>query len=254
MPEKEIPLRVRLRLCVAYEGAPFRGWQSQACGGAVQDHLEAALLKIVGERTVVHGAGRTDAGVHALGQVAHIDIPASLLPLKDWRAALNGNLPDEIRVITTSRVRPDFHARFDACGKIYHYRIYNAPFLHPLEIGHAWFMPRKIDFALLQQACALLEGEHDFAAFASNRGQVETDTVRMIHAVRLQKRGQILILRFHGTGFLYHMVRLLTGSLIRCSTGGAPLKWLHDLLEHPQKEKTRYLAPAHGLFLERVLY
>ncbi len=246
----------RLKLLLAYDGGPFRGWQSQATKDAVQDHLEAAFLRVAGERVIVHGAGRTDSGVHALAQVAHVTEPSMRTLRPDqWLLALNANLPAEIRVLRVSRARPDFHARFDARGKIYTYRIWNAPFLHPLEIGRAWHLPGALDLGTIRAAAALLIGRHDFAGFAANRGAPPVNgTERTIRSIALQHRGALLTLRFTGDGFLYKMVRLLTGTLIRCGQGRADLGWIAELLESEGRQKTHFLAPAGGLYLTKVLY
>jgi tRNA pseudouridine38-40 synthase len=244
----------RLKLLIAYDGRPFRGWQSQASRDAVQDFVEAAFAKIVGQRVAVHGSGRTDAGVHALGQVAHADVPRDQLPLAQWTAALNANLPPAIRVLRTTRTADDFHARFDACGKTYLYRIWNGPVFHPLEIGRAWHMPPALDLAVLRTAAALFVGTHDFASFAANRRQPAQDTVRSIHSVTVTQRGPFITLRFEGSGFLYKMVRLLTGTLVRCAQHRAEPALISGLLAHPGVKKAQFCAPAEGLYLARVRY
>lgn len=244
----------RLRMLLAYDGAPFRGWQSQATGDAVQDFLEKVFRQMLGARVIVHGAGRTDAGVHALGQVAHADVPEEKLTPERWQLALNANLPAGVRVLRATRAHPTFHAQYDAEGKIYTYRIWNASFLHPLEIGRAWHVPMAVEVAALRAAATVLEGTHDFASFAANRGRVETDTVRTIHRIQVQARGPAITLRFQGNGFLYRMVRLLTGSMVRMAQGRAEEGWLESLLAHPGAPKTKHLAPAEGLYLTRVLY
>lgn len=244
----------RLRLIVAYDGKPFRGWQSQETRDAVQDFLEAAFLKIVGTRIIIYGAGRTDAGVHALGQVAHADVPKGRMPLKDWMKALNAHLPHEIRVTKITRSKADFHARFEAKGKIYTYRIWLGPWLHPLEIGRAWHVPGVFDVQAFRDCAKVFPGSHDFAAFAAKRGNADKNTVRTIWSINIQQRGPLLTLRFQGNGFLYKMIRLLTGSLVRCAQGRGDRAWLERLLASPRGEKARYLAPAHGLYLTRVFY
>jgi tRNA pseudouridine38-40 synthase len=244
----------RLRLLIAYDGRAFRGWQSQAGGGAVQDHLERALARLCGGRIVVHGSGRTDAGVHALGQVAHADVPRGKFDLRTWQLALNANLPPEVRVLRVNRAAAGFHARFDARGKIYDYRLWLGSALHPLEIGRAWHVPLPIDFERLRAGARLITGRHDFAAFAANRGKPEKDTVRTIHSVRVTRRGPLVTLRFEGDGFLYRMVRLLTGSLMRVAQGKAPLDWLRALLAGKGAMKSNFAAPPDGLYLVRVLY
>jgi tRNA pseudouridine38-40 synthase len=245
----------RLRLLVAYDGRRFSGWQSQADRNAVQDHLEAALEKITGGAVRVHGSGRTDAGVHALGQVAHIDVPKALHGPARWLAALNANLPAEIRVLRVTRVRggrEGFHARYDASGKRYTYRIWNATWLHPLEIGRAWLVPWPLDLAKLRAAAALLVGRHDFAGFAANRRPPEKDTVRTIFRIALQQRGPLVTLHFEGDGFMYKMVRILTGTLVRQAQGKAELPELRRFLAG--EAKSQFAAPADGLYLAKVFY
>jgi tRNA pseudouridine38-40 synthase len=245
---------LRLKLLIAYDGRPFRGWQSQATKDAVQDHVESAFADIVGTRVVVIGSGRTDAGVHAFGQVAHASVPRERLPTEKWQSALNARLPNEIRILRATPTRADFHAQFDASGKTYTYRIWNDSYFHPLEIGRAWFVPGSIDLGILRAGARLLCGTHDFARFAVNRRQPERDTVRTIHDVAVHRRGSLLTLRFTGNGFLYRMVRLLTGTLVRCAQGRAPLAWIEDLLACRTAAKTHFAAPAEGLYLTRVSY
>lgn len=251
----DLPTR-RLRLTVAYEGGPFAGWQSQARGHTVQDHLETAFATLTGGgRIPVHGSGRTDAGVHARGQVAHADVPASAMTCERWLLALNAHLPPEIRV-THLRFVPDaFHARFDARGKIYEYRLWNSPVLDPFERGRAWHLPGPLDLAALAAAAACFEGRHDFAAFAANRGTPPETTVRTIQRVRVHRRGALIRLRFEGSGFLYRMVRLMVGSAMRCAQGRATVASIAQALSAGSAgKKTTFCAPAAGLCLLRVLY
>ena len=245
----------RLRLLVAYDGKPFAGWQSQASGNGVQDHLERAFGKLCGGgRIAVHGSGRTDAGVHARGQVAHADVPdrARHTPER-WRGALNSHLPAEIRVRTVRDAAPGFHARFSARGKIYRYRIWNSPVLSPFESGRAWHFPNPLDAAILAQTAQRFVGQHDFAAFSANRGKPVETTVRTIRRVTVRQRHRLLTLEYEGDGFLYKMVRLLTGALVRCAQGRAEPAWIGSLLAG-QAGKNSFAAPAEGLYLLRVLY
>ena len=247
----------RIKLTIAYDGRPFAGWQSQAGGNGVQDRVEAAFLAVAGIRLRIHGSGRTDAGVHATGQIAHADVPhGHFLPAK-WQAALNANLPQGIRIIRASRVRggeDGFHARFSAKGKRYTYRLWNASYMHPLEIGRAWHIPRALDLALLRAAAAKLVGRHDFARFTANRRQKEADTVRMIRRVSVQARGPLITLTFEGDGFLYKMVRLLTGTIVRVAEGRAPVSFITDLLTPSVRTRTHFMGVAEGLYLARVFY
>jgi tRNA pseudouridine38-40 synthase len=245
---------MRLRLIIAYDGTPYRGWQSQAGGGAIQDHLEHAFNTLCGggARIPVHGAGRTDAGVHALAQCAHVDVPDLPRPL-DWITALNGNLPRDIRVLRCTRARPAFHARFDATGKIYTYRIFNAPILSPFELHRAWHLARPLDLHSMRHAAHSLLGRHDFKPFAANRGKPEKDTTRTLHALTFRKQGPLITLRFQGDGFLYKMVRLITGALVRIGQSRAPVESISSYLTGAAG-KCSFAAPADGLYLTRVLY
>jgi tRNA pseudouridine38-40 synthase len=204
----------------------------------------------------VHGSGRTDAGVHAHGQVAHADIPVdNRMPTDRWLLALNANLPPEIRVEAVRFVSKDFHARFSARGKIYRYRIWNAPSLNPFQLGRAWHFPNALDLEAMRQAAGAFLGRHDFAAFAANRGHAPKTTVRTILRADLCRRGRLLTLEFEGDGFLYKMVRLMVGTLVRCAQGRAPVARISELLaDAGQSGKTTFCAPADGLYLMRVLY
>jgi len=244
----------RLRLTIAYDGRKFRGWQSQATKDAVQDQLEDALHDLCGKRIVVHGAGRTDAGVHALAQIAHVEVPAGKFDLRTWMFAINSRIPFEVRVLRIQHAAPDFHARYDARGKVYAYRIWHHIVMHPLEIGRAWQMPGELDLDILRAGSAKLIGKHDFASFAANRGRRGEDTVRTIHSIRISRRGPLITMRFEGDGFLYKMVRLLTGTLVRCAQGRLPLSRIDELMKSKGATKTTFAAPADGLYLERVLY
>lgn len=247
----------RLKLTIAYDGRPFAGWQSQAGGNGVQDRLEAALLAVGKVPMRVHGSGRTDAGVHALGQVAHVDVPAGRYAPATWQSALNAELPREIRVVRATRVRggrEGFHARFSAKGKRYIYRLWNAPYMHPIEIGRAWHVPRALDLGRLREAAAKLVGRHDFARFSANRGQREADTVRTIGRISIAGRGPLITLTIDGDGFLYKMVRMITGTLVRVAEGRAPVSFITDLLSPDVVARTHFSAPAEGLYLARVRY
>jgi len=242
----------RLKFIIAYDGTPFQGWQSQTGGNTVQDHLEAALAKICSARIAIHGSGRTDAGVHASGQCAHADVPSGALAPAKWISALNANLPREIRVLKCARVPQTFHARFSAKGKIYTYRISNSAVHSPFELHRSWHFPGDLDLRVLKNAAKKLTGTHDFASFAANRGAPVESTVRTIHEIKISRRGDIVTLVFEGTGFLYKMVRLLTGSMVRCAQHRAELRWLDELLAGGKK--TSFAAPAEGLYLTRVLH
>jgi len=244
----------RLKLTVSYDGGPFSGWQSQPNRNGIQDHLASAFSRILESQVKVFGAGRTDAGVHALGQVAHVDVPEGKLSNLTWIAALNSCLPAQIRVLKCTNVSSKFHARYSAKGKVYLYRIWNNKVLPPLEIGRAWHVPGPIDADALQKASRCVVGRHDFGSFAANRGTPEESTIRTIYGISIRQRQSILTLDFRGDGFLYRMVRMLTASLVQVALGRKDLSWIEELIRHPGLTKTNHTAPAEGLYLVRVLY
>src|SRR5262245_48416488 len=208
----------RLKLIVAYDGAPFAGWQSQTHRNTVQDHLERAFEGISGGPVRVHGAGRTDAGVHSLAQCAHADV-LKFLPADRWIKALNALLPSGIRVLRCRYVPKNFHARLSAKGKIYRYRIWNTLILPPFEYRRAWHLAQPLHLKVLRTAAKYFVGTHDFAAFAANRGKAEESTTRTINSVRVRKKGPCVTIEFDGDGFLYKMVRLMVGELVKCAFG-----------------------------------
>jgi tRNA pseudouridine38-40 synthase len=244
----------RLKLIVAYDGRGFAGWQSQSHRNTIQDHLEHALEDISGKAVRVHGAGRTDAGVHALAQCAHVDLADSRLSAARWTGALNARLPPTIRVLRCRYVSKDFHARLSAKRKIYRYRIWSAPVLPPFEHACAWHIARPLNLEVLRTAAKSFVGTHDFASFAANRGKRETSTIRTIYSVHVRQSGSCLTIEFDGDGFLYKMVRLIVGSLVKCALGKLPTQDLTDRLASAQVGSARFAAPPEGLFLVRVRY
>lgn len=244
----------RLKLTIAYDGAAFAGWQSQLHRKTIQDELERAFQKIGGARFRVHGAGRTDAGVHALAQGAHVDLPSRKMSAKRWTTALNAILPPTIRVLRARYVSQSFHARFSAKGKHYRYRIWAAPILPPLEFGRAWHISGPIDVDLLKAAGEKFVGKHDFAAFATNRGKKEESTVRTIRSVRVRKNGALITIDVAGDGFLYKMVRMMVGAMIRVALGKAGLDEIASRLKSGRAEGIRFVAPAEGLSLAKIWY
>ena len=248
-------MSARLKLILAYDGAHFAGWQSQTSGNTIQDHLERAFRRIAGKEIRVHGAGRTDAGVHALAQCAHADVSDRRRSITGWRSALNALLPVTIRVLRCQYVSFDFHARFSAVGKIYRYRVWTGPVLPPFEVARAWHVGTLLDTEKIRRAAQIFIGTHDFARFAANRGKPEADTVRTIHSARVSKAGWLMTIEFKGEGFLYKMVRLMVGSIVRRGLGKITSQHIVDLLHSPQNVEDECLAaPAEGLILVRVCY
>jgi tRNA pseudouridine38-40 synthase len=244
----------RLKINIAYDGATFAGWQSQSHRNTIQDHLERAFERVGGKRVRVYGAGRTDAGVHALAQCAHVDVANKLLPLTRWTEALNALLPPAIQVLRCRYVPNNFHARFSAKGKIYRYRIWSAPVLPPFEYRRAWHIARPLDVKLLNAAAKSFAGTHDFAGFAANRGKVAESTTRTLYSVHVRQKGHCITIEFDGDGFLYKMVRLIVGSLVKCSLGKMRIDDVTARLNSGQAGPARFAAPAEGLFLVRVRY
>ena len=248
----------RYKLTVAYDGRPFEGWQSQAGGKTVQDTIEGAIADICGERCRAHAAGRTDTGVHALGQVAHFGAPEACgLSEIEWHRALNALLPPTIRVMRCERAADDFHARFQARGKTYRYRLWHAEVLPPLEAGLAWHLHGPLDIGMLRRAAAVFEGTHDFSAFSANRGEAgeaASSKVRTIHRVELATGPELIAVTMSGDGFLYKMVRMIVGALVHVARGRAPVERLSDLLDHPAQKKPGWQAPPDGLYLVSVDY
>ncbi len=253
----------RLKLTLAYDGRPWKGWQSQSSGDTIQDQLEAAFQDLTSHHCNVQGSGRTDTGVHALAQVAHVDVPDALQLKPDaWIRAMNVRLPHSIRVLNVEEAPPEFHARFNAIGKVYAYRIWRASILSPFEDGRAWHLHGRLDFKALRQGAAVLCGRHNFARLSANRGDMSEEErrengeglTRTLSRIDVHEEGDILRLVFEGDGFMYKMVRMMVGSLVRVARGREPLAWLSDLVENPAGKKSHHTAPADGLYLVRVLY
>ena len=245
----------RLKLIVAYDGKGFAGWQSQSHHNTIQDHIERAFKRIGGKPVRIHGAGRTDAGVHALAQCAHVDLTDERFSAARWTEALNALLPPTIRVLRCRYVSKDFHARLSAKGKLYRYRIWTGPVLPPFEYGRAWHVAGPLDFEVLKIAAKHFVGTHDFAGFAANRGKREKSTIRTILFCATCATADLAVtLDFDGDGFLYKMIRLIVGSLVKCALGKLQIEDLTERLTLAQSGTPRLAAPAEGLFLVRVRY
>ena len=243
-----------IRLTIQYDGTEFVGWQRQASGSSIQGAIEEALSRIDGRPVTVHGAGRTDAGVHALGQVASARVESAIDDLTLGRA-LNANLPATIRIASVETVGDDFHARFSATSKTYEYRIWNGPAVPPFLRLYTWHVPPHLDVEVLTQATSCLAGAHDFAAFQGS-GTVVHTTVRTVTAAAWhpQRSDTPLTFEISSDGFLRHMVRSLAGTLVDIGLGRLPVDHLHQLLEEPVRARIGRTAPPSGLFLIRVTY
>ncbi len=251
----------RWKLTIAYDGQPYEGWQSQPSGNTIQDLLENALAQFNGlpQGTRIHGSGRTDAGVHADGQVAHFDAPKHLtLDENAWPRALNARLPASIRVLRAEIVPGDFHARFSAVAKTYIYKVYIGNILLPMLAGRFHHVPFPIDIDALLRSANILQGRHDFHAFAANRGPgcpPPRTTIRTLSDITLLRpQADQVFLRFTADGFLYRMVRLLVGTMLQFAQGKLVEDDLKRFFEGPSTLKTSACAPADGLYLTEVVY
>lgn len=252
---------MKVRLLVAYDGTAFRGWQSQRGGNTVQDTLEAAVAGILGERAIVHGSGRTDAGVHALGQTAHFEIPEERLrtlgrmaDATRWMPALNASLPPELRILSASRAAKNFHARFSASGKIYRYALWNAPVLPPHLYKRVWHLHGELERKVIHRLSRLVEGSHDFRGFCADSGSLPDSTVRTIRRITVAERGPSITLTLEGDGFLYRMVRMLVGGMVRVAQGKDSSEVFAKRLAAGKPWPTPAMATAEGLYLVKALY
>ena len=258
----------RLKLTIAYDGQPWLGWQSLSSGRGVQDQIERAFLISTGQTVRLHGSGRTDSGVHALAQTAHVDVSAALkMPPASWVSALNAALPPSIRVTACEEAAPRFHARFDARGKIYRYRVWRPRILDPFQAGRAWHVFGPLDEDALRRCAAIVRGTHNFARFSANRGGISDEERREDEAALTRTlarvdvstqagglRDPVVEIELEGDGFLYKMARMIVGSMIHVARGRESEAWFRDLIENPAGLKTNQSAPADGLYLVRVLY
>ncbi len=256
MPVNPETMPQNYKLTIAYHGQAYQGWQRQKDGPSVQQTIENALTRLWGnaEPIQIQGSGRTDTGVHALGQVAHFMAPAKFLKTNELRNALNAHLPDDIRIVKSSLASPAFHARFSATGKTYHYRLICREVHDPMEIGRAWQIRRKLDLDKMQATAQHFLGEHDFASFTSNPGYERQTTVRTLHYIKFIHKGPEITLKFHGAGFLYRMVRNLTGALVRTGDGRLTPNEVKQMLHAKDRKVAPPPAPAYGLYLAKVFY
>ena len=251
-PIKSEPTVRRWKCVCAYDGTGFAGWQSQQGGGAIQDVIEARLAQIFGGLVRIHSSGRTDAGVHAKGQVFHFDAVWSHGPER-LRAALRVGLPPTIQVKSLRAVSTEFHARFAATGKVYVYNIYLGdadPFTRPF----AWAIERPLDIDAMEAAAQVLRGKHDFRAFTALNGPPKEDTVRDLRRFELVRRGPQVRVTAEADGFMYKMVRSLVGGLVSVGEGKLSPAQLREILLSGKRTPLVQTAPPQGLFLVRVFY
>ena len=243
-----------LRLILSYDGADLAGWQVQPGRTTVQGALASAIGRLTGENVLPQGSGRTDAGVHALAQVASF-VTASTIPTENWMRALNDILPPSIRVLEVTEAAPEFHARKSARAKIYRYRIYRAGICPPFLARYVWHYPYPLEESAMVAAARVVVGEHDFTSFAAvDPERMAASNVRTIFASSWTREGDELIYTVRGNGFLHHMVRNLVGTFLLVGKGTVSLEDLRRILDARERTAAGATAPACGLYLVGVEY
>lgn len=247
---------LKIKLIIAYDGTAYQGWQVQKIGTGVQEKVEAALARLFPSGPRLHSSSRTDTGVHALGMVAHFEVPdaKSAMPGRKLLLALNAHLPEDVRVLSAVRAPEEFHARFDARGKQYRYFVWNHAAMNPLLRTTAWHVTRPLDLKAMRAAAPLFVGRHDFQSFAANPGYAKETTVRTLTRCEIRKSGPQLTFLIEGDGFLYKMCRGIAGTLVQVGLGKFPAEEIKTMLAKRDRRVAGMTAPAHGLVLWRVFY
>ena len=243
---------MRVKMIVAYDGTNYCGWQIQPNGITIEQVLNEHLSRLLKEDIKVTGASRTDAGVHSLGNVCMFDTNTRM-PAEKISYALNQKLPEDIVVVDSCEVSDDFHPRFSKSRKTYEYRILNARFRNPTRRLDTYFYHYPLDTEKMSEAAKYLIGEHDFASFCSANSQAQT-TVRTIYDCTVSKAGDIITIRVTGNGFLYNMVRIIAGVLIKVGLEQKEPEEVREAVEHPMGKAAGPTAPAHGLTLVEIKY
>lgn len=242
----------RIKLTIAYDGTNYCGWQIQPNGITIEEVLNKALSKMTGEDIIVIGASRTDSGVHAMGNVAVFDTETTIPPEK-IAVALNQRLPEDIVITQSEEVPLDFHPRYCDCSKTYEYHIINTRIPIPTKRLTNYFVSYVLDIAKMRQAASYLVGEHDFVSFCNVRTDVE-NTVRTITALDILTNADEITIRITGNGFLYNMVRIIVGTLIRVGRGFYEPEKVKEILEAKDRKAAGVTAPPHGLMLMEIKY
>lgn len=242
----------RIRLIVAYDGTNYSGWQIQKNSNTIEAELNKALSTLTGETIEVDGASRTDAGVHADGNVAVFDTN-SPIPAEKFAKALNGHLPDDIVVVKSEEVDGEWHPRFAESTKTYEYRILNRDMPDPLKRNYTAHIYGELDVGKMQEGASYLVGEHDFASFCSAGSQVKT-TIREIYSVDVKRHGDEIKITVSGAGFLYNMVRIIVGTLVDVGFGKIEPEEVKNILEACNRSVAGQTAPAQGLKLVEIEY
>lgn len=241
------------KLLLQYDGTRLNGWQKQGnTDNTIQGKLEAILQHLYGEYVEIHGSGRTDAGVHALGQVANFHAPAKF-STEEIKSTLNEYLSKDIRVLKVETVEERFHARLTAKGKTYEYRIDNGEIANVFQRKYTMREEIPLDLEAMRKAAGCFIGTHDFKTFCANK-KMKKSTVRTIYSIDIEEKEGIVAIRYTGNGFLYNMVRILTGTLIEAGRGKRAPEEMQSILEAQDRGAAGFTAPAQGLFLVEVTY
>ncbi len=241
-----------IKLTIEYDGTNYVGWQRQLSGPTIQEKIETSLRAMTGENIKLSGSGRTDSGVHALGQVASFKTQIRLSPA-EIQKGLNSMLPKDIVIIAAEEADPGFHAQLSAESKTYIYKILNRPFPSAILRERAWFMPYPLNARFMNEAARMLLGEHDFRAFTQSESSVKS-TVRTVLHAGIETKRDILEFRIEADGFLKRMVRLIVGTLVQVGKEKITPEQFHEILESGEKTKFVHAAPARGLYLKEVRY
>jgi len=241
-----------IKLTISYDGTNYCGWQRQKNGKSVQEEIERVLNILTKERITIYGSGRTDAGVHALGQVANF-ISNTTIPIDKVPTAMNSILPEDIIIVRAEEVDLDFHARYNAKGKKYRYVVYNREIKNPFYRNYSYHVPYPLDLELMREGAKYFLGEHDFRAFMASGSSVK-NTVRNIYSIEIKREGDFILFDFSGNGFLYNMVRIMTGTLVDVGRGFLEACKLPEIILSKERVNTGHTAPPQGLYLMEVFY
>lgn len=242
-----------IKLLIAYDGSRYNGWQRQEnTENTIQGKLETLLTKMTGEAVEIHGSGRTDAGVHAKGQVANFHTNTKM-KTEEIKTYMNEYLPMDIAVLEVKDAAERFHSRLNVKRKTYCYHIWNSSVPNVFARKYSYQVPEALDVESMERAASYLLGTHDFKSFCA-RKKMKKSTVRMIESIDFKRDGDMLLITYRGNGFLYNMVRILTGTLIEVGRGERQPEDMKTILESQKRENAGFTAPAQGLFMEKVEY
>lgn len=241
-------------MTIAYDGSRYRGWQRQPdTEMTIQSILEKAVREVTGYSVEVNGSGRTDGGVHAFGQTASVKV-AGKIEEKEFRDQINAKLPDDIRIREARLMKNSFHARYSARSKCYEYHIDQREKADVFQRKYCYHYPKELDLAAMEEASQYLIGKHDFTSFCDRKEEEDKSLVRTVYDIEIRKKKEKITIVYTGSGFLYHMVRILTGTLLAVGTGEIEAEEIPAILEAKTRSLSGELVPANGLFLKEVYY